>query len=373
MTATRTEARNLSEGLAAAVLAGAAWIAAGVAALADGGAAARPARLDAAERSSARRARARSTTTGGSRGALLAWVDSLWSSPCSGSSLDRGRRSRPGFGGRRAEPCRTGVAIGLAAVLVVWLAGLPFGAVASLVAPPLRPLAPGLRRLARATRPRLGRAIVLVAVAVAGGAMCARRAARGALVARRRAGPRRARAHSSSSLQPLVVQPLFNRFEPLRDARSPARSSGSRQRQGVEVDGGGGRREPADDGRERLRRRASARPGASSSRTRCSTAASPRGEVLSVAAHELAHVGREPPLEGPRLVRAPRAAGRVAPRRVTERRGGLATRRSSRSALAGRARSSTSRTLPLQNARLAPLRGRGGLARARGDAATRTA
>ena len=123
---------------------------------------------------------------------------------------------------------RTGVALGLAVVLSRLAGDAAVRAVSPLVAPPLRPLPAGLRRLARRQ------------------ADLARRPGRA-----RRRSPSRARCRSPGGsggaggsparpalvaigvlfvlAQPLVVQPLFNRFEPLAGPRARGRDRGARE------------------------------------------------------------------------------------------------------------------------------------------------
>ena len=172
---------------------------------------------------------------------------------------------------------------------------------------------------------------VLVSIAVAGAVWLAG-PARPALVARRRACARGDRGRSSSLAQPLVVQPLFNRFEPLPATGLAARDRGARR-----GDGRGRRRrprrrrEPAHDDGERLHRGHRARRGASSSTTRSSTAASRTARSATSPRTSSAHVERRHLWKGLAWFALLAVPGRLRARVDHDRRGGLGAASSCRS------------------------------------------
>ncbi|HYM64538.1 MAG TPA: M48 family metalloprotease, partial [Gaiellaceae bacterium] len=185
---------------------------------------------------------------------------------------------------------RTGVGVGLAAVLAVWFAGLPLAAVGHWWGRRY-----GLSRQGyggwladRATQ--LGIRAVLVAIAVAGVMALARRlgsrwwlAGAPALVSL---------AVLFVVLQPLVVQPLTNRFQPLADRDLAREIERLAAREGVDID----KVEVADASRRTTTANAYVAGIGPTRRVvlydTILDGRFPRGEVLAVAAHELAHVGR---------------------------------------------------------------------------------
>ena len=195
---------------------------------------------------------------------------------------------------------RTGVSLALLAVLALWLAQLPLGAAATGGAAATTCREQGYAGWFLDSVVGLAIQAVLVAVAVAG-AMLLWRAARAALVARRRAGARRARgrvrprrSRSSSSRSSTDFRPLADRALARRDpaARGRGRASTSTGR--------GRGREPPDDDARTPTSPGSARRGASSSRTRSWTGASRDGEIARGRRARARARRAAAPLEGPR-------------------------------------------------------------------------
>ena len=216
---------------------------------------------------------------------------------------------------------RTGVGIGLAVVLAVWLAGLPLSAVGHWWARRHNLSRQGYGGWLADQATQLGIQAVLVAIAVAG-----------AMLLARRLGPRWWLAGAPALvglavlfvvLQPLVVQPLTNRFRPLEDRTLSREIERLAAREGVDID----KVEVADASRRTTTANAYVAGIGPTRRVvlydTILDGRFPRGELLAVAAHELAHVGRRHLWKGLGWLALLAVPGVFLLARATERKGGL--------------------------------------------------
>ncbi|MGH3004630.1 MAG: M48 family metallopeptidase [Gaiellaceae bacterium] len=220
---------------------------------------------------------------------------------------------------------RTGVLVGIAVALAIWLATLPLGAVSHWWRRRHGLSEQGYEGWLRDGAVSLGVQAVLVAIAVAGAMWLAGKlgvhwwlAGAPALIAV---------AVLFVLVQPLVVQPLFNRFEPLADADLSRRVTELARSQGVEVD----RVLVADASRRTTTANAYvAGIGPTKRVVLYDTILDGRfteGEILSVSAHEVAHVGRSHLWKGLAWFALLAVPGVFVLAWVTERYGGLAAPR----------------------------------------------
>ena len=216
---------------------------------------------------------------------------------------------------------RTGVAIGLVAVLAVWLVRLPLGAVSHWWDRRHGLSRQGYDAWLGDQAIGLGLQAVLVAIAVAGAVFLAARLGRRWWVA---GAPALVGVAAVFVLaQPLVVQPLFNRFEPLPDRRLRAEIERLGGRIGVDVD----TVQVADASRRTTTANAYVAGIGPTRRvvfydTILAGRFSDR-ELVSVSAHELAHVARRHLWKGLAWFALLAVPGVFLVARVTERRGGL--------------------------------------------------
>jgi Zn-dependent protease with chaperone function len=216
---------------------------------------------------------------------------------------------------------RTGVGIALAAVLAVWLVGLPLSAGGHWWARRYDLSRQGYGGWLADQATQLGIRAVLVAIAVAG-----------AMALARRLGPRWWLAGAPALvglavlfvvLQPLVIQPLTNRFQPLGDRALAREIERLAAREGVDID----KVEVADASRRTTTANAYVAGIGPTRRVvlydTILDGRFPRGELLAVAAHELAHVGRRHLWKGLGWLALLAVPGVVLLARVTERKGGL--------------------------------------------------
>jgi len=216
---------------------------------------------------------------------------------------------------------RTGLGLGVAVLAAVWVATLPFGAVRHWWGRRY-----GLSHQAYAAwlwDSLLGLAVraVLVSLAVAGVLWLAGRFGRRWWIA---AAPALAAlAVVVILVQPLVIQPLFNRFEPLPDRALAAEVERIAAREGVAVD----RVDVADASRRTTTANAYvAGIGPTKRVVFYDTALDgrfSRAELLSLAAHEVAHVARSHLWKGIVWFVLLAVPGLAVVALVTERRGGL--------------------------------------------------
>jgi STE24 endopeptidase len=226
------------------------------------------------------------------------------------------------FGSVARGRIRTGIAVAAAVVLAAWLALLPLAGVSHWWRRRYDLSEQGYGGWLRDQAVSLGVQVVLVAVAVAvfmalatwlGGAWWLM------------GGPALALAATLFVLaQPLVIQPLFNRFEPLRDRALAERIEALAREEGVDVEGV----EVADASRRTTAANAYvAGIGPTRRVVLFDTLLDGRfsdQQIESVAAHELAHVGRRHLWKGLgwfALIAVPCV---FAVAWLTERRGGLA-------------------------------------------------
>jgi STE24 endopeptidase len=216
---------------------------------------------------------------------------------------------------------RTGVLVGVAVVLALWLAGLAPAAVSHWWRRRYDLSEQAYAGWLRDQAVSLGVQIVLVAVAVAGAMWLAGKlggrwwlAGAPALVAT---------GVVFVLAQPLVVQPLFNRFEPLPDRALAERIQALASREGVDVD----EVLVADASRRTTTANAYvAGIGPTRRVVLYDTMLDGRfseGEILSVSAHELAHVGRRHLWKGLAWFALLAVPGVFLVAWVTERSGGL--------------------------------------------------
>ena len=217
---------------------------------------------------------------------------------------------------------RTAVLVGLAVVGSTWLAALPFAAVTQHRRREFGLSEQGWGGWLRDQCVSLGVEAVLVTIGVAGAVWLAARlgprwwlAAAPALVAI---------AALFILAQPLVVQPLFNRFEPLRDRALAARIESVASRMGVNVDDV----LVADASRRTTTANAYvAGIGPTRRVVLYDTLLDGRfteGEILAVSAHELAHVERRHLWKGIAWFALFAVPGVWLLAKITDRLGGLA-------------------------------------------------
>jgi STE24 endopeptidase len=193
--------------------------------------------------------------------------------------------------GRIGRGClRTAVLVGLAVVVSTWLVALPFAAVTQHRRREFGLSEQGWSGWLRDQCVSLGVEAVLVTIGVAGAVWLAGRLGRRWWLA---AAPALVAIAALFILaQPLVVQPLFNRFEPLRDRALAARIESIASRMGVNVDDV----LVADASRRTTTANAYvAGIGPTRRVVLYDTLLDGRfteGEILAVSAHELAHVER---------------------------------------------------------------------------------
>ncbi len=216
---------------------------------------------------------------------------------------------------------RTGVAVALVAVVAVWVVRLPLGAVGHWWERRYGLSRQGYAGWLSDAAIGLGLRAVLVTVAVAGAVfLAARLGARWWLAG---APALVAIAVLFVLAQPLVVQPLFNRFEPLADRRLAADVERLGRDLGVNVE----IVEVADASRRTTAANAYvAGIGPTRRVVFYDTILDGRfdhGELVSVSAHELAHVSRRHLWKGLAWFALLAAPGVYVVARVTERRGGL--------------------------------------------------
>ncbi|HEX2505989.1 MAG TPA: M48 family metalloprotease [Gaiellaceae bacterium] len=216
---------------------------------------------------------------------------------------------------------RTGVAVSLLAVGAVWLAQLPLGATAHLWRRRYELSEQGYGAWLSDSVVGLAIEAVLVAIAVAGAMLLWRRFGRRwwlvgapALVAI---------AVVFILVQPLVVQPLLNDFRPLEDRVLAAEIQALAAEEGVDVE----RVEVADASRRTTTANAYVAGIGPTRRVvlwdTMFDGRFTRGEILSVAAHELAHVGERHLWKGLAWFSLLAVPGLAVVAWATTRRGGL--------------------------------------------------
>jgi STE24 endopeptidase len=219
---------------------------------------------------------------------------------------------------------RTSVLVGLAVVLGVWLAGLPFAAVTLVRRRDFGLTDQGWGGWLLDRLTSLGIQAVLVSIAVAGAVWLAGRLGRRWWIA---GAPALAgMAVLFIVVQPLVVQPLFNRFEPLPDERLAGQIEELAAGMGVDVD----EVLVADASRRTTAANAYiAGLGPTRRVVLYDTLLDGRfteGEILVVSAHELAHVERRHLWKGLAWFALLAVPGLFALAWVTNRLGGLGPR-----------------------------------------------
>jgi STE24 endopeptidase len=217
---------------------------------------------------------------------------------------------------------RTGVLVGLAVVLALWLARLPFGAVTLVRRGDYGLTEQGWGGWLVDRFTSLAVEAVLVTIAVAGTLWLAGRLGRRWWMA---GAPALVGIAAVFILaQPLVVQPLFNRIEPLPDRELASQIEELAGRMGVEVDDV----RVADASRRTTTANAYvAGIGPTRRVVLYDTLLDGRfteGEILAVAAHELAHVKRRHLWRGLAWFALLAVPGVFLLARVTDRYGGLA-------------------------------------------------
>ena len=216
---------------------------------------------------------------------------------------------------------RTGVLVGVAVVVSLWLVGLPLAAVSHWWRRRYDLSEQGYGGWLRDQAVSLGVQVVLVAIAVAGAMWLAGKLGASWWLA---GGPALvAIAVVFILAQPLVIQPLFNRFEPLPDRALAGRIQALARQEGVKVD----KVLVADASRRTTTANAYvAGIGPTRRVVLYDTMLDGRfteGEILSVSAHELAHVGRRHLWKGLAWFALLAIPGVFLVAWVTERRGGL--------------------------------------------------
>jgi STE24 endopeptidase len=216
---------------------------------------------------------------------------------------------------------RTGVLVGVAVALSLWVAGLPLAAVSHWWRRRYELSEQGYGGWLRDQAVSLGIQVVLVAIAVAGVMWLAGKLGAAWWLA---GGPALVAVAVVFVLaQPLVVQPLFNRFEPLPDRALAGRIQALARQEGVKVD----KVLVADASRRTTTANAYvAGIGPTRRVVLYDTMLDGRfteGEILSVSAHELAHVGRRHLWKGLAWFALLAIPGVFLVAWVTERRGGL--------------------------------------------------
>ena len=219
---------------------------------------------------------------------------------------------------------RASVLVGLAVVAGVWLAGLPFAAVTLVRRRDFGLTEQGWGGWLLDRLTALGVQAVLVSIGVAGAVWLAGRLGRRWWIA---GAPALAAVAVLFVLaQPLVVQPLFNRFQPLTDERLAARIEGLAADMGVDVD----EVLVADASRRTTTANAYiAGLGPTRRVVLYDTLLDGRfseGEILVVSAHELAHVERRHLWKGLAWFTLLAVPGVFVLAWVTERLGGLGPR-----------------------------------------------
>jgi STE24 endopeptidase len=216
---------------------------------------------------------------------------------------------------------RTGVLVGLAVVAAVWLSGLPFAAVTHVRRRDYGLTEQGWGGWLVDRLTSLGVQAVLVSIAVAGTLWLAGRLGRRWWIAG--APALVAIAAVFILAQPLVVQPLFNRIEPLEDRELAAQIEELAARMGVDVDDV----RVADASRRTTTANAYvAGIGPTRRVVLYDTLLDGRfseGEILAVSAHELAHVERRHLWKGLAWFALLAVPGVFLLARITERWGGL--------------------------------------------------
>jgi STE24 endopeptidase len=216
---------------------------------------------------------------------------------------------------------RTGVGLGVVAVVAVWLAERPVGAVSHWWRRRYGLSDQGYDGWLRDAGVSLGIRAVLVSIAVAGAVALAARFGRRWWLA---GGPALVAVGVVFVLaEPLVIQPLFNRFEPLPDRRLAADVERLAERMGVRVE----TVEVADASRRTTTANAYVAGIGPTRRvvfydTILDGRFSP-DELVAVAAHELAHVERRHLWKGLAWFALFSLPGVFVVAAVTERRGGL--------------------------------------------------
>jgi STE24 endopeptidase len=216
---------------------------------------------------------------------------------------------------------RTGVLLGLAVVFVLWLAVLPVAAASHWWRRRYGLSEQGYDGWLRDQAVGLGVELVLVALAVGGALWLAGRLGASWWLA---GAPALAAAAVLFTLaQPLVVQPLFNRFHPLEDEALAARIEALARREGVPVD----KVLVADASRRTTTANAYvAGIGPTKRVVLYDTILDGRftdGEIAAVAAHELGHVARSHLWKGLAWFALLALPGVYLVAWLTERRGGL--------------------------------------------------
>ena len=217
---------------------------------------------------------------------------------------------------------RTAVGVGLVVVLAVWLTAVPLGAASHWWRRKYGLSEQGYGGWLRDVATSLGIRAVLVSLAVAGTVVLARRLGRRWWLA---GGPALVVVGVVLVLaQPIVIQPLFNRFAPLPDRRLAADVESLAARMGVRID----TVQVADASRRTTTPNAYvAGIGPTKRVVFYDTILDGRfshGELVSVAAHELAHVERRHMWKGLAWFTLLALPGVYVVARVTERRGGIA-------------------------------------------------
>ncbi len=216
---------------------------------------------------------------------------------------------------------RTGVPLALAAVLAVWLATLPLTGVAHWWSRRYGLSEQGYGAWLADEAISLGLRAALVSLAAAGAVALAGRLGRRWWLA---GGPALAALGVLFVLaQPLAIEPLFNRFEPLPDRRLAARIEGLGRELGVRV----GRVEVADASRRTTAANAYVTGIGPTRRVvlydTLLSGRFTRAEILSVSAHELAHIARRHVWKGAAWFALLAIPGVYLVARATEARGGL--------------------------------------------------
>jgi STE24 endopeptidase len=216
---------------------------------------------------------------------------------------------------------RTGLALALLAVLSVWLAQLPLSATSHWWQRRYGLSRQGYDGWLWDSLTGLGIRIVLVAIAVVGAMLLWRRLGRRWWLAG--APALVAIAVGFVLVQPLVVQPLLNDFRPLRDGELAAEIERLAAAEGVDID----RVEVADASRRTTTANAYVAGIGPTRRVvfwdTILDGRFTRGEIVSVAAHELAHVGRRHLWKGLAWFALIAVPGLAIVAWATRRRGGL--------------------------------------------------
>jgi len=217
---------------------------------------------------------------------------------------------------------RTGVALGLLVALTLWIALLPLGALSHWWRRRYGLSEQGYAGWLRDSAVSLGIRAVLVAIAVTGAILLATKLGASWWLAG--APALAAIAALFTLLQPVVVEPLFNRFEPVRDRALAADIEESARALGVHVDDV----LVADASRRTTTGNAYVSGiGPSKRVVLYDTLLDGRftgGEIRVIAAHELAHVARAHLWKGIAWFALLALPGVFLVAWVTERRGGLA-------------------------------------------------